>query len=105
MTSKDAGTTMAGQREVFTLTFALFIAYVVSSTIYTLYIHPLSKFPGPFWAKVSTIPSWWHTRKKKKHLWLLELQETYGECPIADFNLIFRWRITDDSRYGIPIPT
>lgn len=81
-----------GQRDVLALSFAFVIAYFAGSTIYTLYIHPLSKYPGPFWATVSTIPSWWHTRKQEKHLWLLELQEKYGECLVTDFILVCLWR-------------
>ncbi|CBX94241.1 hypothetical protein IAQ61_006395 [Plenodomus lingam] len=57
-------------------TFAL--AYAVSVAIYRLYFHPLAKFPGPFWACLSTFPSWWHTRKGDRHIWLYSLQEKYG---------------------------
>lgn len=54
------------------------IAYFVSTVIYRVYFHPLSKYPGPFWAKVSLFPSYWHGLKKDRHLWLYQLQEEYG---------------------------
>jgi hypothetical protein len=61
-----------------TLTFALFTSYVIVTAAYNLYFHPLAKFPGPFWAKLSAIPSWYHTKNQNRHLWLLSLQEKYG---------------------------
>jgi len=65
--------------DLLAITFSIFVTYVTSTVIYRLYFHPLAKFPGPFWAKISTIPSWWQTRKQSRHLWLLKLQEEYGE--------------------------
>jgi hypothetical protein len=61
------------------LIFALFISYIISIAIYRLYFHPLAKYPGPFWAKLTSFPSWWHTKKQHRHLWLLSLQEKHGQ--------------------------
>jgi cellulose synthase/poly-beta-1,6-N-acetylglucosamine synthase-like glycosyltransferase len=55
------------------------LCYVVYTIIYRLYFHPLAKFPGPFWARISVFPSWWHTRNKDRHIWLYSLQEQYGK--------------------------
>ncbi|PVH94268.1 cytochrome P450 [Periconia macrospinosa] len=60
------------------LSVALGFSYVLCTAIYRLYFHPLAKFPGPFWARISTFPSWWHTRFGDRHLWLYSLQEKYG---------------------------
>lgn len=57
--------------------FAL-LAYWLARVIYLLYFHPLSDFPGPFWAKISTIPSFWHTLQRDRHLWLWSLEQEYG---------------------------
>lgn len=63
---------------VFILTGSFLLAYVFATAVYRLYFHPLAKFPGPFWAKLTTIPAWWHSRNQDRHLWLLSLQEQYG---------------------------
>lgn len=52
--------------------------YVLSTAVYRLYFHPLANKPGPFWARLSTIPSWWHTLRGDRHVWLHSLQEKYG---------------------------
>jgi hypothetical protein len=59
------------------------LCYVVYTVIYRLYFHPLAKFPGPFWARLSVFPSWWHTRKGDRHIWLYSLQEEYGKRAIC----------------------
>ncbi|KAH8724709.1 cytochrome P450 [Phaeosphaeriaceae sp. PMI808] len=66
------------QSGLLTLAFSLFVSYVIGTVIYRLYFHPLAKVPGPFWARISTFPSWFQTRSRNRHLWLLSLQETYG---------------------------
>lgn len=64
---------------VLALGTSLAFSYVFFTAIYRLYFHPLAKFPGPFWARLSTIPSWWHTRYGDRHIWLYSLQEKYGK--------------------------
>ncbi|KAF1844724.1 benzoate 4-monooxygenase cytochrome-like protein P450 [Cucurbitaria berberidis CBS 394.84] len=57
---------------------SLALSYVVVTAIYRLHFHPLAKFPGPFWARLTVLPSWWHTRTGDRHIWLYSLQEKYG---------------------------
>ena len=59
-------------------TIALAITSVAWVAVYRLCYHPLAKYPGPFWARLSTFPSWWHTVKQDRHIWLHRLQEEYG---------------------------
>lgn len=56
----------------------LLATYLFSVAIYRLYFHPLAKYPGPFWARLTVFPSWWYTRSQDRHVWLLSLQKQYG---------------------------
>lgn len=57
---------------------SLILAYIVSTIIYRLYFNPLAKYPGPLLARISTFPSYWHTLKQDRHIWLWRLQQQYG---------------------------
>ncbi|KAI5928773.1 benzoate 4-monooxygenase cytochrome P450 [Camillea tinctor] len=46
--------------------------------IYNLCFHPLAHVPGPFWARVSGIPSWYHAIRGDRHLWLWRQFHVYG---------------------------
>ncbi|KAF3049352.1 hypothetical protein E8E11_004388 [Didymella keratinophila] len=63
---------------IFALGSLSVVVYIFVTAVYRLYFHPLAKFPGPFWAKLSTFPAWWHSKNQDRHLWHLSLQEEYG---------------------------
>lgn len=67
------------QLDFIALALVCLLLYLFTTAVYNLYFHPLADVPGPFWAGCSTIPSWWHTRKQNRHLWLLSLQKKYGQ--------------------------
>lgn len=46
---------------------------------YNLWFHPLRNVPGPFWARVSAIPSWYHALTGKRHIWLWQQFQIYGD--------------------------
>jgi hypothetical protein len=58
--------------------FLLAITYTLYTVYYRLYLHPLARYPGPFWAKISDLPSFYYTCKQDRHVWLLRLQQQYG---------------------------
>ncbi|KAI4595388.1 hypothetical protein KJ359_007063 [Pestalotiopsis sp. 9143b] len=68
----------ASAGDLFAWGSALVVAYIITTVTYRLCFHPLAKYPGPFWARVSSFPSYWHTLKKDRHIWLWRLQEEYG---------------------------
>ncbi|KAL8668549.1 MAG: hypothetical protein Q9168_006823 [Polycauliona sp. 1 TL-2023] len=52
--------------------------YYIGSVIHCLFFHPLAKYPGPFFAKFSVWPSYYHTTTGNRHIWILQCHETYG---------------------------
>ncbi|KAI0854359.1 cytochrome P450 [Daldinia vernicosa] len=49
------------------------------NTIYNLFFHPLANIPGPFLARASQIPSWYHAHRGDRHLWLWQQFQIYGD--------------------------
>lgn len=62
----------------------LFVAYAVWNVIYTFTLHPLAKFPGPWWLAVSRIPYWAVAISGEQHRFMKGLHETYG--PVLRFS-------------------
>ncbi|RDW72398.1 cytochrome P450 [Aspergillus mulundensis] len=70
---KDALTPSLGQAA-----FIAFFAYWTIWIIYTRWLHPLSKFPGPFWASVSRIWTVLHVLPGDAEKRQRKLHEKYG---------------------------
>ncbi|KAI1777222.1 cytochrome P450 monooxygenase-like protein [Hypoxylon cercidicola] len=51
---------------------------LIANGIYNLFFHPLAHVPGPFFARASGIPAWYHTYRGKRHIWLWEQFQIYG---------------------------
>lgn len=41
--------------------------------------HPLRIIPGPLWARVSGVPSWYYATTGKRHIWLWQQFQIYGD--------------------------
>ena len=50
-----------------------------SYAVYNLYFSPLAKIPGPFFAKISSWPSFYHAVKGDRHIWIWQGFQKYGE--------------------------
>ncbi|KAI1356967.1 benzoate 4-monooxygenase cytochrome P450 [Xylaria sp. FL0043] len=50
----------------------------LSIIIYNIFFHPLAHIPGPFWARATGFPSWYHAITGNRHIWLLKQFELYG---------------------------
>lgn len=51
----------------------------VAVIIYRLTLHPLAKYPGPFFSKISDWSIVYHATTGNRHLQQLKEHETYGE--------------------------
>ncbi|KAI0182980.1 benzoate 4-monooxygenase cytochrome P450 [Xylaria flabelliformis] len=68
--------------------FVIIPMLLVAKVIYNLVFHPLAHVPGPFWARASGIPSWYHAYSGKRHIWLRKQFDTYGYRFRADPNTV-----------------
>lgn len=60
----------------------------LGSAIYNLYFSPLAKYPGPFFAKISSWPNFYHTLGGDRHIWLWRCHQIYGICsPLETWKL------------------
>lgn len=50
----------------------------IGIVVYNLFFHPYSKYPGPFWAKVTPLYSVWHAYIGDLHIDVLRCHERYG---------------------------
>ena len=70
------------------LAAAMFIAYMATSTLYNLFVHPLANTPGPFLSRISVLPSFYHACKGDRHVWIWQSFQIYGETFRAAPNLV-----------------
>lgn len=51
----------------------------VAKAVYNVFLHPLRDIPGPFWARFSGVPSWYYATTGKRHIWLWQQFQIYGD--------------------------
>lgn len=59
------------------------LLYGVGIVVYNLFFHPYSKYPGPFWAKITPFYSVWHAYTGDLHIDVLRCHEKYGESCVG----------------------
>lgn len=57
---------------------SFYSALFTSIAIYRLLFHPLRRYPGPFWAKLSKLWHFFHCLNGQNHLLMEELYHKYG---------------------------
>ena len=60
------------------LPFVALFAYLLALITYRVYLHPLAKYPGPLWAKITDLYSTYHAWKGDRHLEFWRCHEKYG---------------------------
>lgn len=63
---------------VVSISSLLLLTYFVGNAIYSLTLHPLAGYRGPWWAAVSRIPWWINAIRGNQIPWMLELHSKYG---------------------------
>ncbi|PYI24353.1 benzoate 4-monooxygenase cytochrome P450 [Aspergillus japonicus CBS 114.51] len=61
------------------VTTSLLLCYTVGLVVYNLYFSPLAKFPGPFFARISSLPDFYWSLTGKRHLWIARNHEIHGD--------------------------
>lgn len=54
------------------------LSQIIGVAVYRLYFHPLAKYPGPFWAKLTQWPEAQSSWRGRRHLDLHAMHEKYG---------------------------
>ncbi|XPS96907.1 hypothetical protein M3J09_006156 [Ascochyta lentis] len=62
-----------------TVAFSVFIT-ITFFIIHRILLHPLAAHKGPFLARISAWPSWYHAARGDRHIWLLRLHAQYGSA-------------------------
>ncbi|KAF2825548.1 benzoate 4-monooxygenase cytochrome P450 [Ophiobolus disseminans] len=57
----------------------LFFGYYILQAIYNVFFHPLANCPGPFAAKISRLPSFYHAIRGDRHLWIWQNHQIFGD--------------------------
>lgn len=72
---------LARSSKLATVAVALAIIYSIGLAVYRIYFHPLSKYPGPFWAKVTPFYDFYQAYSEHRAHNILALHNKYGQCP------------------------
>ncbi|KAF3061636.1 hypothetical protein GL218_03349 [Daldinia childiae] len=68
--------------------FMIIILTFLAKGIYNVFFHPLANIPGPFLARASQIPSWYHAHRGDRHIWVWQQFQIYGDKVRAEPNTV-----------------
>lgn len=72
------GLTILSLTDSFRIWLSIHLGLVVSMVLYRILFHPLRRIPGPFWARISKIPTMVIARRGKLHELQTEWARKYG---------------------------
>lgn len=61
---------------------------MIGGIIYRLTLHPLAKFSGPFWCKISGWPQYLSSKRGSRHIDLYNTHQKYGDIVRTDPNTL-----------------
>lgn len=64
---------------LFIIVYFVLIDFLATTVIYNLFFHPLANVPGPFLARISVPPSFYHACKGDRHIWICRMFQQYGD--------------------------
>ena len=84
MSSVESSTSIFGTAVTVTTRLSLavvlyFILKFLYQIVYYRFFHPLSKFPGPFWASVTRLYITYYNLKETEYTLVLDLHKKYGK--------------------------
>ncbi|KAI0474770.1 cytochrome protein [Xylaria cf. heliscus] len=98
------GSTVTFQWAIITASL-LSVAWLLGKAVYNLYFHPLAKFPGPFWGRVSLFWRFWHTMGGRAHRAIETQHQKYGSVfRVSPNELSFASVDSWKTIYGYPPP-
>ncbi|OQU93626.1 hypothetical protein CLAIMM_00108 [Cladophialophora immunda] len=72
--------TTTGLVQVAIIDLGIYIATILTSmTLYRVFFHPLNRFPGPLFCKITRFVATYHALQRDTHVWLHDLHEKYGD--------------------------
>lgn len=78
-TSGIVGFIVGNPAQLSLVVLAALVGYVVVKSIYRVYFHPLAKYPGPFWAKVTSFYDFYQAWSEHRAHNILALHRKYGK--------------------------
>lgn len=63
---------------ILTTCLGIAITYILLNSVYNRYLHPLRRFPGPFWGSVTEFYKLWLFATKESHTIEYDLHKKYG---------------------------
>ena len=78
MAIADAAARLARSESLTPALYALSFLYLLTTVLYRIYLHPLSKYPGPLLGKFTSLPKLLAMGRMDRVTWQTQMLKTYG---------------------------